>query len=339
MLIQFPESSLPITQVLKQEDILSVISDEEIMLKYLGLNSLEDSFVSPFREDKHPTCSLYRNSKGYLYFKDFGNGDHLNCFGVVMKLYNCDYMTALNIIYTDFNLNTVSNKVIRNFVTTVDKKQDKKIQIEPRKFNKEDLNWWGKFGISEKILISYNVFACKTVFLNNEIAFTDEYQKIYGYYGGISNSLERWRIYFPEKKSLRFIGNWDKNLIQGFNQLQYNTNFIVITKSMKDVMCLRGLGIEAVAPNSETSFLPVSIYKKLKSKYKYIIVFYDNDYAGISNMNKIRRDFPELIYIFIPRKYNAKDISDFYSLYGRRKTMRLIYLTKKWLKLKYEKSK
>ena len=40
--------------------------------------------------------------------------------------------------------------------------------------------------------------------------------------------------------------------------------------------------------------------------------------------NKIKKQFPDLTYVMIPRKYNAKDISDFYKLYGRYKTLEFI---------------
>ena len=49
-------------------------------------------------------------------------------------------------------------------------------------------------------------------------------------------------------------------------------------------------------------------------------------------MRKIRKSHPELIYTFIPRRYNAKDISDFYKYYGKQKTLNLITQFIKWLK-------
>ena len=62
----------------------------------------------------------------------------------------------------------------------------------------------------------------------------------------------------------------------------------------------------------------------LKRRFKYIVVFYDNDIAGLRNMIKIRKKHPELYYFWIPRKYNAKDISDFYKEYKRCKTLEFI---------------
>lgn len=60
--------------------------------------------------------------------------------------------------------------------------------------------------------------------------------------------------------------------------------YIVITKSLKDVMCLYEFGIPAIAPCSENLFLTESQYEKIKKKFKRILVLYDNDRPGMSAM-------------------------------------------------------
>lgn len=101
-------------------------------------------------------------------------------------------------------------------------------------------------------------------------------------------------------------------------------DYLVITKSLKDCMCLYEFGIPAIAPNSENLFITDKQYQKLKQKYRKIFLFYDNDLPGITNANKIRKQYPDLKVIFIPRKYDAKDISDFRKKYGKKKTKQLI---------------
>lgn len=101
-------------------------------------------------------------------------------------------------------------------------------------------------------------------------------------------------------------------------------DYLVITKSLKDVACLYSMGIPAIAPISENCFVTEAQYKKLSSKFKNIILFYDNDLAGISHMNKFRKIFKDVFTLWIPRKLEAKDISDFYKKYGKEKTLRLI---------------
>lgn len=154
------------------------------------------------------------------------------------------------------------------------------------------------------------------------ISTSSDHCPIYGYYGGKKEGVELWRIYFPKRKSYRFLSNWDSKKIQGIKQLPNEGKLLVITKSLKDTMCLYSLGIPAIAPNSETLFIPDSMYEDLKSRFKNIVVLYDNDLAGVSNMRKIRDRYGAKC-MWIPRSYGAKDISDFHKKYGRKKTLDL----------------
>ena len=75
------------------------------------------------------------------------------------------------------------------------------------------------------------------------------------------------------------------------------SDYLVITKSLKDVMVLYEYGIPAIAPNSETIFVTEAQYQKLKNRFKRIYLFYDSDYAGITSMNQIRKKYSDLIPI------------------------------------------
>lgn len=100
-------------------------------------------------------------------------------------------------------------------------------------------------------------------------------------------------------------------------------------------MTLYSLGITAIAPNSENLFITEAQYAKLKTKFKYIVLFYDNDLPGIQCMRRIKKAHPELAVMYIPRCYEAKDISDFRKKYGEKKTLELIEQAKehyfKWV--------
>lgn len=49
-------------------------------------------------------------------------------------------------------------------------------------------------------------------------------------------------------------------------------DILFITKSMKDVMCLHEMGIPAVSPSSESTFLPKDVLEQLKTRFKRIII-------------------------------------------------------------------
>lgn len=324
---------------LSKELILSSLSEEQIFCFYIGLEvKTKKLFRSKLRNDKNPTCSIYRNKLGTLIYKDFATGQSLDCFSYVMELFKCDYYSALGIIANDFNLISNSSyiknrgKIIsKNF--KIKEKEFSKIQIEAQDFTDLELKWWLKYGITLEILKKYNVYSCKHVFLNGQlIAKSQQHCPIFGYYGKKYQGNELWKIYFPKRKEYRFMGNYPSKKMQGYEQLPKSGKICVITKSQKDCMTLYSLGIPACAPNSETVIPNEHIINDLKSRFKYIICLWDNDYTGISFLNKFRHKYPDLIYTWIPRSLKSKDISDFYKEYGKKKTVELINNFFIWLK-------
>ena len=318
--------------------ILSRFSEEQLMEYYLHIPVKKGLFRSPLRRDKQPTCSFYRNKSGTLIFKDFATGQHLNVFDVVQSIFRCDYFESLRIIANDFGIvqdNTLHKnpgKINLNPIKIKDK-EISKIQIEVQEFTDSELKWWGKYGISKDILKRFDVYSCKHVFLNDQLfAKSQQHCPIFGYYGKKYQGLELWRCYFPKRTSFRFITNWPSKKIQGYDQLPKKGKLLVITKSMKDSMCLYSCGITACAPNSENLFIPDNVLEDLKNRFENIVVLYDNDKPGLYNMAKIRKEHPELTYVFIPKRYGSKDISDFYKDHGRKETLNLIKTFILWLK-------
>lgn len=321
-----------------KELILSRFSEEQLMEYYLHIPVKKGLFRSPLRRDKQPTCSFYRNKSGTLIFKDFATGQHLNIFDVVQSIFRCDYFEALRIIANDFGivrdnaLHKNPGKINLNPIKIKDK-EISKIQIEVQEFTDSELKWWGKYGISKDILKRFNVYSCKHIFLNDQLfAESQQHCPIFGYYGKKYQGLELWRCYFPKRTSFRFITNWPSKKIQGYDQLPKKGKLLVITKSMKDSMCLYSCGITACAPNSENLFIPDKVLEDLKNRFENIVVLYDNDRPGLYNMAKIRKEHPELTYVFIPKRYGSKDISDFYKDHGRKETLNLIKTFILWLK-------
>ena len=326
-----------------KEFILSKLTEESIFCYYLGIPQVSKKLIrSKLRKDKNPTCGFYRNNKGELYLHDFATGEFFNCFSLVMGMYNCSYYQALRIIANDFNLKTINNlqktpgKIQQNVKTFVDEGMSK-IQIEQKNFTKAELDWWGDYGITLSTLKKFKVYSCKSVFLNDNLfSIVKDPNKVFGYYGGKMDGKELWRIYFPynKEKGIRFLTNWPAKKIQGFEMLPEKGNILVITKSMKDVMCLYEFGIPAIAPNSENLFISNNVLEQLQQRFKHIVVIYDTDLAGLNNMRKIKKEHPELLYTWIPRQYKCKDISDLYKYKGKQITLNLITQFVKWLKQK-----
>lgn len=305
---------------INKDFILSKVNQESIMSYYTRTDANSKKlFLSPLRSDNHVTCSIYKSKSGILYLHDFATNEHIDCWNLVMRLYNCTYYEALNIIAKDFNLinSNIVKKQAPKIVESLKETESAKIQVTIKNYTVEELEWWKQFGISIKTLKKFHVFSLEHVFLNGELKFTSSNKcPIYGYYfGKDKNGIEKWKIYFPLKTEYRFLNNLSKKVLQGYHQLPKIGDLLVITKSMKDVCALYEFGISAVSPNSETLFIDDKKLEEFKQRFKYILVIYDSDRPGKSNMAKIRREHPELNYYFLPR-YLAKDFTDSIKMIG-----------------------
>lgn len=311
-----------------KEFLLSKNSEETYMSTYLRVPIKRGLFCSPLRRDNRPTCSFCHSKKGELMYHDFGTGFHENFVGVVMEIHKCSYQEALNIIAEDFGYisKAEDRPAVKIKVSNVklEEKTETLIQIKPKTFSEQELKWWKGFGVTEKTLKKYKVFSCDSIFLNGDyFSSSSPRVPIYGYYCGKKNGQELWRIYFPSKRSFRFLSNVGKSYIQGAKQLPKTGDILLVTKSQKDVMLAYELGIPAIAPCSEVLFLSNKQIQHLKKRFKTIVVCYDTDITGIHNLKQIKIKHPDLHTFFIPRKYGVKDISDFFKKYGEEETRRL----------------
>ena len=295
--------------------ILSKINQESIMNHYSGLDvSSKKLALSPLRNDNHVTVSFYKSKSGILYMHDFATNEHIDCWNLVMRLYNCNYYEALRIIAQDFGLieGKSSNTPIK-IVEPLKETETAKIQVQIKDFTEKELEWWKSFGISKKTLKKYHVFSLQHVFLNGELKFSSSEQcPIYGYYfGKDKNGEEKWKIYFPmnKEKGIRFINNLSKKILQGYHQLPKTGNLLVITKSMKDVAAMYEFGIAAVSTPSESTFVLDKQLEEFRNRFKHIVVIFDSDRPGKHNMWLIRRKYPELNYYVLPSNLE-KDFTD-----------------------------
>lgn len=310
------------TPNITKEFLQSKYSDETYFEYYLGFPVTKKLFTSILRSDKKPTCSFYRNKNGDLIYKDFGTGDNFNFIGLVMEMFNLSYYQAINKIAADFGLiktDIVSVKAeIKESTTKIIDTGPTYIQVTTKSFSEEELNWWKKFGIEQELLDKYKVFSCQHVFINGRLSVSSTPNNyIFGYYFGTNNGRELWKIYMPLRKKFRFLNNISMDVLQGYEQLPESGPLLVITKSMKDSIVLNRLGIPAVAPNSEVLIISQEQMDEFHKRFKYIVFYWDRDYAGVTNLQKIRKTYPECAY-FINPKNTAKDLSDCVEKFGLR---------------------
>jgi hypothetical protein len=328
----------PVPEKLSQEVLLKYNSEETYMEHYLGIPVKKGLFKSPLRRDNTPTCSFYRDSCGRLIFKDFRGDFYGNFIEVVKYKYGVSYPKALAIIANDFGIKQnpelkVNKSCIKEYSNNkLEKSEESIIKVKIKDFTEKELDWWRSYGITLNTLKKFFVFSCEIVFLNDQIySYSSSTSFNFGYfYPSKDNNKQYWRIYYPQNRKYRFISNWNKTMIQGIHMMPKSGEFLVITKSMKDVMLCYELGIPAIAPNSENLFITDSQWDNIVIKFKHIFLLYDTDLAGVANSKRIKKKFPKIQVLLIPRKYKAKDITDLYKKLGTEKMLNLVEEAKKY---------
>lgn len=285
--------------------ILSKVTEYDIYAHYLGQFKVGAIYNSPFRKDKNPSFGIYYSKRTrQLLFKDHGNGE---CGNVVK------FVSLLKGIT---NYNDILSDIVNQLKITPDTKLDSSKQYIPssetvigvvrQNFTSVDTNYWSQFHISLSTLKKYDVSSIKYYLCNGIVK---------GIYKN-DNPMYAYKVY-NNFKIYRPLGDkytkWRNNLteydIQGFKQLPKKGDILFITKSLKDVMCLYEMGIPAISPSSESTFIPDDILEDLKKRFKRIIILFDRDAAGVKYSRKVSLK-TGLEAMFIHKKFEAKDISD-----------------------------
>ncbi len=309
------------------EQILEKISEYDIFRYYIGEFVLNRSFCSPIRQDKNPSFVIWYSSgtKYKLFFKDYSTGDKGTCFDYISLKYGLSFYDSLKKVSKDFGLNVfhegvkLFNLESSPFVSkTIDYekiKQDTIIQCKIRQWNSTyDKEYWSKFGIQCKTLIKYQVFPLDLVFLNHRIIITGtKNNPVYGYYNDLNKEyIEQWKIYKPlePSKADKWLNNCPNAVIQGYKQLPEQGDYLVLTKALKDVLCLYEMDIPAVAPQSEGILIGKRKMSELKERFKEIYVMFDEDKVGIKGSQKYEQEYSTKS-IFIPKGSKCKDIAEY----------------------------
>lgn len=333
--MNFNEIEIPI----KKEEILLKISEYDIFKRYCtNFMELDVSFISDLRISDTPNCRIHFGNDNQLRYKDFKSGDYLDCWNYVMKKFNCTYYEALNIIANDFNIKKSVLSIEPRIITANDEfklkisnipREKSKLEICKNSWNIKDFEFWNQFGISFDLLDLAEAYTVKYVnLIKNNQRFCYEYKKnnpiyIYNEYDIDLNFLG-YRVYFPfEQKNRKWINNSSNRAIQGIKLLPEKGELLILTKSMKDVLTLYGLGYNAISLASENIILMEYEYNKLINRFDNIVSLYDNDETGkIYSQNNL--DMWNIFCTFIPEYTQCKDVSDLYKKVGREKCKKIL---------------
>lgn len=268
---------------------------------YLNLGEKLDGqnikMLSAFNvSDKVPSMFIYYDlPSGYYKFKDFSSGfrgDGIELVQLLFKLPTRGHAT--NKIMHDYQQFMLTNTAYeRTELKFYDK--FKVTDYEIRHWTTQDATYWGSFKINSQTLAKYNVNAIKHFTMaktedNGEVtSFTFDKPYLYGYF---KEDGELYKLYMPKNLDKKFIKV--QNYIQGIEQLEFKSKYLVICSSLKDLMCFNRLSIgnvECIAPDSENTMIGELVMNKLIPKYSKVIVLFDNDGPGISAADRYKEKY------------------------------------------------
>jgi hypothetical protein len=312
--------------------ILGKITEYDIFKYYCpNFKELKKLFKSDLRVDKKPTVTITPYN-GRLLYKDFANSDHsFHCFDYIMMKYSCSFFDAMRIIDCDFNLGLGSSKDGIKFTmgymayrqNKVPKYEEAPaiIKKKARQWSNQDAKFWGKYLVSKKILTKFAVEPISHFWVNNN-RFTC---KSITYAFKFKN---RYKIYSPYDEKIKWLSNTKKTDVQGYNQLPKVGKKLIITSSLKDVMCLYAAGYNAIALQSEMQIPDKKLISELTERFNTINILYDNDFEKTNNpgqtMAKKICDLYGFKNVCLPDKFKSKDPSDLVSKVGSFNELKII---------------
>lgn len=329
---------------LRVEEILKRVNEGSLWRYYLGYDfELKKSYSSPLRVgDDNPSFNIYEDRRGRLMFKDFGGeGTHGDVFDFVGRRDSLSFFEALVKVNVDFKLGLgkpehqiyagsrpMSQREVKElgkFERTIAMQVAPMIKAWIRAFTEKDVEYWLQYGITLATLRTYDVHCLKKVEVNGRLVYQhSDDNPCYGYYFKATKHI---KCYFPKSRQLRFLGNANNYQdIQGYYQCNVKktggNKLLILTKSMKDVMCLRELGYDAMAIHGEGQHFYGDFIRHIKKYYPKIISMYDRDKTGVKGMKLLWTTYG-VSAIFIPKslaKQGIKDISDMFKVLGRERT-------------------
>lgn len=270
----------------------------------------DQKIVNPLRPDTNPGCWISRRGRDYRLF-DYADNKFfsMRIIDAIMYKYNLNLIGALNKM---IQLNQGEYNYIEIQYDQYDLKTgfEFKLDYKPRSFVVRDRDYWMLRGISKANLVEDEIEAVK-VYRCNSKRSPDEYYYFYPTKGyAIKFNSGNIKILMPGNDK-RFITNCTQEDLGGKYSL--DSDQLVVSKSYKDYRQLKNLGYNTLWTMNE-GCQPKSLIEVAK-QFKDVVIFYDNDKAGIEASSKLNKMIPNSREVMIPLDLGCKDPDELKIMY------------------------
>lgn len=318
------------------------LDDTDIEDIYDNLNS-GGHLYSGLRPDNNPTCSFYVHDSGTLRYRDWAGYFWGDCFDAVgYKFYllpsdSVDFNKILHIIAAAFKVHKYRDRLESSIelVNTVQYfpfkgKRNPVFDVYIRDWDYCDDKYWGDYYINQSKCLYYNVYPLHSLFINRNLVYTFSYNDIgYAFKTITKEKGEHWECYFPMRKKSKGVPRFLRNHshVSGLNKIK-EAEFGLITKSRKDLLVARNLGIQVCHLAGESVIPKEWELNFIFYKWKKVFCLLDFDETGIRTGIKLKK-LGVIPLFFTNGRYGTydfgtKDLSDFVKEYGYDKTKELV---------------
>lgn len=319
---------MPLRKRITRQELQDKIGEYNIFAYYFGENFiLHKGYNSVLRQDDRKSTSFFITENGTLLYNDFALGKKYDFVQFVMEKFGLKYYAALEQIAADFGL--IKGSLTGNTIAKIKPiKQAKKpikrqIKANVQTFKKHHLDYWSQYHITPQELKENNVYAITTFSVDGfTIPYTNELRFLFIIKDfNADGELEHYcKFYTPYSKEFKWVSYCPLKIMFGFNELPFKSDTLLICKSQKERIIAKKIFSDVVSLQSENKgSIDPAKFEFLKTKYKRIIYFGDNDKPGLRFCEYVKNEynietfnFPELLLT----KHKVKDIGDFVTLWG-----------------------
>lgn len=323
---------------LSKNNIESRLNELDLFKFYCpGFKNPNHKFRSEFRDDKNPSAVVNCSLDGVYRYIDYGDPMQLESYDIydyISRKFNLNFFEVLQKINMDFKLglgyltkDPVTSNIRRTKIPRIKpKKGIYPLPVRKIKWTNDHYRFWAQYGLTRSEAKYYcdlfNIYPISDFWLNTDTLTNKHYSVTrvgFCYDLHYVDGIVLRKIYLPSVKGSIFFTN--SNLpTQGFRQLPKTGDLVFITSSLKDVVVLRSNGFYSVGPSNENVFIRDVVYKNLKSRFKKLVILYDNDYTKSQNWGKMFAEKHSkeygIPYILLPDGL-GKDPSDYVKTTGR----------------------
>jgi hypothetical protein len=259
----------------------------------------------PSRNEKTPSFSTRLFPDGKIRWKDFNfksdHGHDVIAFVVEMEA----SITTRDEAYAFIKAGSI--KGASKSVSYKQKLQAVKVPpvYETMDLTLEHLDYFSQLLVDRQLLNSYNITGLSKASKLGRV-FYKHSNDDFGFHYKIGKGEKTYRPFAFRRKDKFRMQNIDE--LEGYEQLPISGDLLVITKSLKDVVYLRAIGIYAVSCSSESSLNIMRLRAaELNARFKVVARWGDPDFAGKKYSYRLAGLFPNSPEIF---SEIAKDPTD-----------------------------